>query len=246
MPSIVGWVAFQFHMGSNSDNVMGGTGSEVTGFTPEGVPISTPVTLDAAKMGWFATGRTFSEKSVKYTPEGKAQQTIPSTSWGQVREIQYGVVREYGGVNSSGGPQQSGRADHRLITMQRNIDQVTPYLFKHCCNGFQIRRLAFLDSTETLGNIIVVAENCQVVSLNTSETRFFKDTRRYNLQIHGQAPNMSLAGSGADESTFLGATRVESVSILYTKLSIKVANSDWQGWDTGTEQAWNTPGYVVT
>ncbi len=246
MPSIAGWVAFQFHMGSNSDDVIGGTGNEITGFNDDGTPISTSVTLNAAKLGWFPTGLSFSDRSVGYTPEGKAQQTIPPTSWGAAREIHYGVVREYGGVNSSGGPQQSGRADHRLITIERNIDQVTPYLFKHCCNGFQIRRLAFIDNTAALGDIVVVAENCQVVDFSTSETRYFEDVRHYHLQLHGQAPSMNISGASDTESTFIEVTRVETIKILYTKISIKVAGSGWQGWDTGTEQAWNTPGYVIT
>lgn len=224
----VGWIAFQFHLGSASDKFTSG-GSHNGG----------------ADEGWYnsESGEQPPNKTIGYEitgedDEGNSQEesvTVNTSPWGVVTSLHFGVEREYGGINSSGGPQQSGRADHRLITVKRESDKLSPLLFQHCCNGFQLRRVFFVDEEEER---IIVAESCCVVSF---EGEIFRaGATGYNLNLSDTA----VTGSTTASSASLGSQKREEVlQILYTSIALNFNESGYRGWNTGSETAWNAPGY---
>lgn len=225
----VGWIAFQFHRGSISDK-----------FTPAETRSAN------ADDGWYnsSTGDAPPSRRISYTITGSNDASttddgtvnVGTSPWGVVKELHFGVDREYGGVNSSGGPQHSGRADHRLITVKRDSDKLSPLLFQHCCNGFQLRRVFFVDTEEQR---LLVAESCHVVSF--AGNIFRGGATKYDLSTS----NNAVTGQTNASSGSLGSQKREEVlQILYTSIAIDYNNSGFRGWNTGNETAWNAPGYA--
>ena len=264
-------VAIQFHEGSLSDaqlsvvdqvaepqaiadykkNNSVPEGTDLTAAQLAQVRSSLAGADNAVQAGWYDTSKSFTAATVQYTTsEDSSTESIteagtsssPFFAWGDVREVRFGVDREYGGINSSGGPQHSGRADHRLITLVRNTDLISPALFKRCCNGMQLRRVVIYDFER---KIFVVADSCHVISFEFVGDK--KPTTRYEVSQVGTDQSMQFLGRSYTASQDIGDTRrYDRLTILQTSVAMSTDNgSSWHGWNTGSEVAWNSPGISV-
>ncbi|MCA9178743.1 MAG: type VI secretion system tube protein Hcp [Planctomycetales bacterium] len=190
---------------------------------------------DGAAGIWAVTGK--SHPTFTVTLEGAA---VPANAWGQVRRIAFGVDRPYGGINSSGGPQHSGRPEHRLISLERESDMISPLLFKRCCNGMQLQRLVIYDpdynaeATPNGRGLLIYAEDSHVVSFEGILEK--TPGSRHTAAAFGAGDGDQFQAVTQAATQAVGAThRFDRMTILYTRLSVQVLGSTFQGWDTGSE-----------
>lgn len=193
--------------------------------------------------GWFETGSE-SEPVTTFS-------MIPDAAspWQGVKKFFYGATREYGGINSSGGPQHSGRPDQHLIRITREADLVSPRLYKYCCNGYQLKKMLFISETDSGDSLtIVYCEACHVVEFETQHFHAAAtDYSHLALTLNGQSLSNG-SNSFTQSKVTLGDVKVEDeLSILFTKMIIGQSRmvggqrkTIWQGWDTAAEKHWDT------
>ncbi|WP_237226211.1 type VI secretion system tube protein Hcp [Rubinisphaera sp. JC750] len=198
---------------------------------------------DTAQKGWFPTG--------SVDKPATTFEIIPATTspWQSVKRFFYGATREYGGINSSGGPQHSGRPDQHLIRITREADLVSPKLYKYCCNGYQLQSMLFITETDSGESLtIVYCEACHVVEFETQHFHAAAtDYSHLALTLDGQSVS-NASNSFTQSKPTLGDVKVEDeLSILYTKMIIgqsRIVGGErqtvWQGWDTAAEKHWDT------
>lgn len=198
---------------------------------------------DTDEQGWFATG-SLDQPATTFP-------TLPADvkPWQGVKKFYYGATREYGGINSSGGPQHSGRPDQHLIRITRESDLVSPKLYKYCCNGYQLQSMLFITETDSGESLtIVYCEACHVVEFETQHFHAAAtDYSHLALTLNGQSVTNG-ANSFTQSKSTLGDVKVEDeLAILYTKIAIcqsRVVGGTrkkvWQGWDTAAEKHWDT------
>lgn len=167
-----------------------------------------------------------------------------------VREIKSHVDREYGGINSSGGPQVSGRCDHSDFFVEKNCDKSSAVLFEHCCSGEQLAwvHLAILQDGRTLS---AVYDPPNSTDPNHQEYPEWNEPDRMLLHVRLKDVNITsyelsgvrYFGTETDGNVrrpkFLGVGHVERFTLLYTTISVDFGGVQ-RGWDTGTNEKWKS------
>lgn len=169
-----------------------------------------------------------------------------------VRLIRAKAERGYGGINSSGGPQVSGRSDQTDFYLEQNSNQSSPILYEHCCSGVQLAwvHLAVLKWDDSAGAQLFMHIRLQDVSLTSyrfTGVRFF--TQEYvvsELAAETNAPTSAtgdfLAGSKSysrlQDYSVSGIGHRDHMTLLYTSIAFKHGETNTErGWNTGTDDA---------
>lgn len=156
------------------------------------------------------------------------------TAYSRARTWDVHVKREYAGINSSGGPQVAGRADHEDVVVTRDCDLISPYLFQYCASGWQIPTvyvIRYIGSENIAFNFCHewVLTGVQVTDYQFSNGRYFNEY--------------------LNELTLY--TR-ETVSLLYTAAKYRCSQftasktldlslGEFKGWDTGSNSGIGIP-----
>lgn len=167
-----------------------------------------------------------------------------------VREIKAHVDREYGGINSSGGPQVSGRCDHKDFLIEKNCDKSSSILYQHCCSGEQLSwvHLAILQDGRTYPEIRDPADSNDpsdaVVPKYKEPDRMLlhirlKDVSITSYELSGVRYFGSETVDSVRKSKFLGVGHVEKFTLLFTSMSLEFDGIQ-RGWDTGKDAKWPT------
>lgn len=163
----------------------------------------------------------------------------PTTAnFSAIKSVSSKVVRDYAGINSSGGPQVSGRADHGDIVVERNSDGITPILYQFVSTGEAFNRILIV--LPEYGGGARVEWMLRGVNLTNFE---FTGTRTNSTsQVYVANSNKIV-----DSSEFAGRTtgrfylRYERIGLLYTSAEVRVGTGtvltqpvEFRGWDTGS------------
>lgn len=160
------------------------------------------------------------------------------------------VERDYAGINSSGGPQVAGRADHDEIEVTKYSDLLTPILFQ------------FVSTGECFNTVLIVLpgysgnERVEWLLKGVNMTLFeFEGTRSNAGTLRYYSDNaLGSATSIKSEATDRYYPRVDKFRLLYTSAEVRVGEGEydiedaagnitagykqsrtgWWGWDTGT------------
>lgn len=171
-----------------------------------------------------------------------------------VRECKSRVDREYGGINSSGGPQVSGRCDHADFLVEKNCDKTSSILYEHCCSGEQLAWVHIVmlkdgrtyaaefnppDSTDPADQVVPEYKEPDGVLLHIR----LKDVNITSYEFSGVryfgSETTSTASGSLRTSAFLGVGHVERFTLLYTAMSMEYGGIQ-RGWDTGGNDKWTS------
>lgn len=181
--------------------------------------------------GWPPTGAALDFQAL---PIGGKNEPPNRAAYGETQNVKFGASRDFEGVNSSGGPQTAVRPDFTDVTVERESDILSPYLYQYCLDGRQLEWVHLIqilpDGRDANGDVIAGARpihirlnDVQVTGYELVGERFFgqrvEPTRRFSIGD--------------------GSIAFERVTLLYTRMSIKVGTTE-HGWDTGTNEAWTS------
>jgi type VI protein secretion system component Hcp len=154
-----------------------------------------------------------------------------------VRSIQARVEREYGGINSSGGPQVSGRADQTDFSIELPTTAATPVLYEHCCSGKQFSWVhVFVPNCKAAGGaaaLHITMQDVNVTGFEFSGVRWLKDD--YDTE-DGAVLNASGAINFKYNSKMYAAGHFDDITLLYTSIVFNVVGKKERGWTTGSDE----------
>jgi len=185
--------------------------------------------------GWLVTGQNYTHAGLPSAMADQPNEAPPGTVYyGRVNSVVAHVERDYGGINSSGGPQVSGRCDHSDLVVVRETDRVSPILFQYCCTGEQLSvvHIVFLDASAK--NAVL---RLRLLGVNVTGFQFTGE-KKSRTKYEASGGNFSTAAyvqSAGNATDLAGAhKRVEKVTLLYTSIEMKYGTDGYRGWDTGT------------
>jgi len=206
--------------------------------------------------GWLSPGltapgaapSTILRQPLPTHPSNAAAGPPEKSHYAPVRVAHAKVVREYGGINSSGGPQVSGRADQSDFEVEQSMHDASPILYDHCCAGLQFEwvHLAIVqwdwdtDSQHLFLHIRMADVNFTGYKLRG--TRFYNQT--FVSEQGGAVLDSPLAIKYQDYSV-RGVGYIEQFTLLYTSIAFQpyrggVAQAE-RGWNTGTDDSYTVP-----
>lgn len=150
-----------------------------------------------------------------------------------VRELSTGVKREYAGINSSGGPQVAGRADHEDIQIRRPIDSSSPVTFQYCCAGTQFSyvHIYMFPSADFASSIHITLADVNVTSYKIETEMYIGD----NFTL-GPVSTSNNSLVNQKRSEFWDNYSIKEIyTLLYTSMKIEVSGGGARGWNTGTD-----------
>lgn len=159
-------------------------------------------------------------------------------NYAPVRAIRAKAVREYGGINSSGGPQVSGRADQSDFYVEQNTNGTSPKLYEHCCNAKQLEwvHIACLKDRTNL-MLHIVMKDVSITGYEFEGARTFADVFETDA---GKDLNISKKFRKLQSGEVTGVIRIDKFTLLYTSITFKYVTGNFiGGWDTGTDDAFN-------
>ena len=214
--------------------------------------------------GWLHTGRKVSEAKLPLT-EASGEHPEHSDAppdlkyYGDARSVVAKVDREYDGINSSGGPQVTGRCDHSDLVMVRYSDKASPFLFQYCCTGEQFSTvfITFLDPPIHWVLSGVNVTGYEFTGDKSSSTKYL-DVPIPSVgiaipQVTDTAATAAAAAAAIGNQTgqitsytnTWGTTnnyrRLERVTLLYTSINFECDGVGPRGWDTGTDSVLPPP-----
>lgn len=161
----------------------------------------------------------------------------PSTSkYAPVRTFRAKVERDFGGINSSGGPQTTGRADQSDFFVEQNANAISPTLYQQCCSAIQMSwiHLACVaeDGTTLLRHIVM--QDVSLTSYESEGNRKTADT--IGLTPAGGELQSSTGLSIQHVGDMVGLRNIDRFTLLYTSISFRHGSSNIVGgWNTGSE-----------
>jgi len=190
--------------------------------------------------GWLETGVGATDGDLPLSSGRYGELAPPHKKYyGRLGSVVAKVERDYGGINSSGGPQVSGRADHSDLVVVRAADKVSPYLFQYCCTGEQLATvfIAMLDPEDMIW--ILTGVNVTGYEFNGDKS---PSTKYVNIPATIDASHTveSYSNTWGDSATN-NFRRLETVSLLYTAIRVEFANGGYRGWDTGSNTSVTEP-----
>jgi hypothetical protein len=163
-----------------------------------------------------------------------------------VRSIQARVEREYGGINSSGGPQVSGRSDQSDFVVELSAGKFSPFLYEHCCGGMQLKwvHLAVLqwDDASSSAQLWqhIRMEDVNLTGYKIRGTRFF--TQEFTAdEVNPLLKAKTFVKYQDYDVSDVG--HIDRMTLLYTSISFTVFDSagalaSQNGWTTGSDEPW--------
>ena len=170
-----------------------------------------------------------------------------------VRMLTAKAVREYSGINSSGGPQVSGRSDQSDFVFEQNTCLTSPYLYQHCCNCTQLEWVHFAVVQDNVDLFLHIRlQDVSITSYKMRGVRFFYDKVRTNAPPVAPAPSGGTAAPHIppmlggnliikeQENDVHGVGHVDRVTLLYTNIAFKYGGGVnlERGWSTGSDLEW--------
>lgn len=139
-----------------------------------------------------------------------------------LRSVGTSVARDYAGINSSGGPQVAGRADHDEIVVVKDADLLTPVLYQ------------FVSTGEAFSRVLIVHPEYG----GTSRVEWL--LKGVNLTLFEFTGDATWART--DTGFERKIQRVDKLRLLYTSAEVRVGagtnwttrKTDFRGWDTGS------------
>jgi len=142
------------------------------------------------------------------------------------------VVRDYGGINSSGGPQVSGRADQKDFEIVMQSHDMSPILYGHCCGGIQLKWVHLCvpqggsDDPTIADNLFM---HIRMEDVNVTGYRMTGLRKAYHLRT--ATPAQSKKDYGIYDIKHL-----DRLTLLYTSISfLHGGTKTGRGWNTGSE-----------
>lgn len=151
-----------------------------------------------------------------------------------IRDMKAEVKREYGGINSSGSLQVTGRADHSDIEIIRTADYISPLLYQFVSTGEQFRKvLVVLRENDGAPRVEWLLEGVNVTSY-----KFEAMPEWISNRITKVSDSETLSSQYAETLYY----RNDTFTLLYTKATLRVGivtdkeqiHTDFRGWDTGS------------
>ena len=151
------------------------------------------------------------------------------------------VQREYGGINSSGGPQVTGRADQSDFKVQWQTNSASPVLYEHCCSGKQLEWVhvvvAKWDNDIPSNFLHIRMQGVNVTGFEMNAVRWFADETR---PVEGGLTfNGATVLEHKPSTSMYGVGHYDDFTLLYTKIAFKHQSNTEKTWDTGADAAWS-------
>jgi type VI protein secretion system component Hcp len=154
-------------------------------------------------------------------------------------EIAAEVKREYGGINSSGGPQVSGRSDQSDFEIEWDANAASPILYEHCCSGKQLAWVHVVTVRWAAGQpaefIHIRMQDVNVTSYEFTGQRWLKDDF---ATADGKALNAASGLIAYNNNGTYDLGHSDSFTLLYTSIAFKHFSNTERGWNTGEDDAW--------
>jgi type VI protein secretion system component Hcp len=145
------------------------------------------------------------------------------------------VKREYGGINSSGGPQVSGRADQSDFSIEIPTSAASPVLYEHCCSGKQFSWVHVVAPNWRVGSgawLHIKMQDVNVTGYEFSAVRWLHDKyEATDMQPLLTSTEINLGGAGMYD-----AGHFDDVTLLYTSIVFEIVNKTTRGWTTGSDE----------
>lgn len=153
--------------------------------------------------------------------------------WSEVREVTQEVKMDIDGVNSSGGPQASGRVDHSDMIVLKDVDRMTPRFYSQTCLGSGIDViLEVFDLTSNRENVTSVAtmkpnfvyilRGVSITSQKITNNRTALERREYNLASHAMTSTEMLTGYTDIGWAAPFTIQRETLTFLYSDLFMEI------------------------
>jgi type VI protein secretion system component Hcp len=221
------YIAFQIQEKSTGDSKPAAPAPDISGWIKSGFNYQqTDVALGPAPdPNSTATQQSNLNASLPIYSTHFPHAPLVTQAYSRARTCEMQVKRDYAGINSSGGPQVAGRADHSDVIITRDCDLISPYLFQYCSSGWQIKSVYII---RYIGSETISFNFCHEWVLTGVQVTDYQFT-------NGRYFNECL-----NELTLFAR---ETVSLLYT--SAKYRCSQFTGGQTidkelGEFKGWNT------
>jgi type VI protein secretion system component Hcp len=203
------------------------------------------IAFKSRDVGWVnaATGvdlRDYLSYQSSTTASDSEDQTGPplpeaNTYYIPVWEFAAEAKREYGGINSSGGPQVSGRADQSDFSIEIPTTAASPVLYEHCCSGKQFSWIHVVAPNWKAGSgawLHIRMKDVNVTGFEFSGVRWLKDD--YDT-ADGAVLNASTEINFKYNSTMYDIGHYDDLTLLYTSIEFDFVGQCTRGWDTGSD-----------
>jgi type VI protein secretion system component Hcp len=226
-----GWIAFEVLKGlTPSNNFWLETENQTTGIlTHHDYDYENSVNGVALPAAWEYTSAFPAADG-----DGKALNAQPlDVNFSPISSMKTKVERDYAGINSSGGPQVAGRADHDEILVTRVADKLSPILYQFVSTGEAFSRIIIVlrDAGSSGPRVEWLLHGVNLTEYSFEGAHYFSSSLVYEPQGGALSASTEITSSAPKKYR-----RQETFRLLYTTAQMRVGvdqPSDWRGWDTG-------------
>lgn len=165
--------------------------------------------------------------------------------WSELRGFSQDVVQEYSGSGSAGITAATGRVGLNDLSVEKNVDVMSPFLMEYACSGEAIEAVIIEVWEDTPGKppvrmSLVVGGGVNVSGYKVSGERYFAPAldNVYNLDVPSLQDGGRLSGVTQLQRPNYTVTSKEVFTIWFTTLYMTVARPENQAtivrsWDGG-------------
>lgn len=166
--------------------------------------------------------------------------------WSELRSFSQDVQQEYSGSGSAGIKAATGRVGLNDLTVEKNVDVMSPFLMEYACSGEAIEAVIIDVWEDTPGKppvrmSLIVGGGVNVSSYKVSGERYFAPAldNVYNLDVPSLQDGGRLSGVTRLQKPNYTVTSKEVFTIWFTTLYMRVSRPDVNGavveksWDGG-------------
>lgn len=166
--------------------------------------------------------------------------------WSELRSFSQDVAQDYPGSGSAGIKAATGRVGLNDLTVEKNVDVMSPFLMEYACSGEAIEAVIIEIWEDTVGRpplrmSLVVGGGVNVSSYKVSGERYFAPAldNVYNLDVPSLQDGGRLSGVTQLQKPNYTVTSKEVFQIWFTTLYMTVTRPDQanativKSWDGG-------------